>query len=95
MDVHSPKNGIFIGIDPYPFLSTKLDSQGGPSISCNSFFASVAAWRLAASPLTSAGSVSSALRSAAAPSASARAPKLQLKGSAWGVGLGCLGYVGG
>jgi len=20
MDVHSPKNGIFIGIDPYPYL---------------------------------------------------------------------------
>ena len=25
MDVHSPKNGIFIGIDPYPYMILTME----------------------------------------------------------------------
>jgi len=34
MDVHPTKNGIFIGIDPYPFVSINMDRTfiGAPGI---------------------------------------------------------------
>jgi len=33
MDVHPPKNGIFIGIDPYPYLRMSLKMLGDCLIS--------------------------------------------------------------
>ena len=32
MDVHPPKNGIFIGIDPYPYLFTKIHAFFPPVV---------------------------------------------------------------